>query len=306
MSQGLAVESNPAPAAPAAPAPAESQAPVVPAGTPEGQNGPAQTQEQGASVEEQFSNVDPKTLPPELQAIYKSMQADYTKKTQKAAEAAKKAEAYDQLTGDQRFRDYWSGLSRKEKTEFKEQKAEVEKTLGQKITDDEFSKAFENKDNFLNLLKRVADDSRSQDQKRIQELEQKLTVNEAADVVEAFATEIGQDGKPLRPDFYEMNDPKYNLITGFLQVNPPEDQSPQAYTERLNQAYSWAKSLTQDFYAKGKNEALSIIQKKAAASSQPPTQAAKNSVSAKDAKNITPREALEMAKRGERIPQVYD
>jgi hypothetical protein len=36
-----------------------------------------------------FSNVDPASLPPELQPVYKSMQADYTRKTQEIAELRK-------------------------------------------------------------------------------------------------------------------------------------------------------------------------------------------------------------------------
>lgn len=46
------------------------------------------------SVEDTFSTVDPNTLPPELQAIYKSLQADYTRKTQTLAEARRELEAY--------------------------------------------------------------------------------------------------------------------------------------------------------------------------------------------------------------------
>lgn len=42
-------------------------------------------------AEEQFTHIDPKTLSPELQAVYKSLQADYTKKRQ-ATEAKVRAE----------------------------------------------------------------------------------------------------------------------------------------------------------------------------------------------------------------------
>lgn len=272
-------------------------------GTVEGQ---ASQATETAPSEESFFTGDPKTLPPELQQAYKNMLKDYKQKTQDIAETRKKAQAYDQLSADQRFRDYWSGLSRQEKADFKQEKAKAEEALGQRISDDEFAKAFESKDSFLNLLKRVVDDSRSQDQARIQELEQKLTVSEAADVVEAFATEMGPDGKTIRSDFYELNDPKYQLITGYLSVNPPDKQTPEAYRDRLNEAYSWAKSLTQDFYARGKNEALSIIQKKAAASSEMPTQAAKGAYTGPDPKKVSVREAMELAKKGIRIPQVYD
>jgi hypothetical protein len=312
MSEGQTVESNSATMeAPAVGTPDQAAAPVT--GTPEGQNGQATTQAQSAPAEENFSSIDPKTLPPELQALHKSLQADYTRKTQAAAERLKqvdalekKAKAYDQLSTDQRFKEYWTGLNRQEKAEFKAEKAKAEEALGKKISDDEFAKAFESKDSFLDLLKRVVNETRTDDQRRIQELEQKLTVSEAQDVIESFATEVGQDGKPARPDFYELDDPKYNLISGFLRVNPPENQSPDGYRARLDEAYQWAKAMTQDFYNKGKSEALSIIQKKAAASSEVPTQAAKNVYSGPDPKKLTSHEAVELAKKRIRIPQVYD
>lgn len=267
-----------------------------------------------APSEETFFTGDPKSLPPELQQAYKNMLKDYKTKTQSVAERTKglnaleeKAKAYDQLSSDKRFRDYWSGLNRQEKTEFKEQKAEMQKALGQKISDDEFAKSFESKDEFLGLLERVVDEKVGRSQARIQELEQKVVLSEASDIVESFATEVGKDGNPVRPDFYQLNDPKLNLITGFLQVNPPEGKTPEAYRERLNEAYSWAQNVKEHFRSLGKNEALQIIQKKAAASSEMPTQAAKtSSVSAKDAKNWTVREAIEHAKRGDRVPQNYD
>jgi hypothetical protein len=37
-------------------------------------------------------------------------------------------------------------------------------------------------------------------------LEQYKTVTEASNIVEAFATEVGPDGKPLRPDFYSLDE----------------------------------------------------------------------------------------------------
>lgn len=311
MTDGQPVENNGATAV-AEPSVDAGQSVETAPSTLENQNGQAGSQDQGASVEETFSNIDPKTLPPELQALHKNLQADYTKKTQaiaqkakEIAEAQKKAQAYDQLTADQRFRDYWSNLSRKEQTDFKEQKAEAEKSLGQKISDEEFAKSLETKDGFLNLLKRVVDDTRSQDQQRIQELEQSKMESEAADVVEMFASEMGPDNKPLRPDFKEL-DTKYNLITGYLTVNPVQERTQAAYLNKLNEAYSWAKTMTQDFYNKGKADALSAIQKKAATSTQMPTNAAKSSYAGPDPKKLTVREAIELAKRGTRIPQVYD
>ena len=299
MTQGQVAESAPdtgavAPASQTDAAPAASETP----------SGPATPQEQSAPAEESFSHIDPKTLPPELQAVYKNLQADYTRKTQSIADARKKAEAYDQISKDQRFVDYWKGLSRQEKAEFKEQKEEAEKRLGEKISDTEFAKAFESKDDFLNFLERVVSDRSEKAQKKIADLEQKLSVKEAQDLVDAYATEQDKEGKALRPDFYKLDEDQ--LITGFLRLNAPETgYTPQQYQGVLDQAYQWAKATTQKYYDLGKAEALKIIQQKAASSTNPPTGAAKGAYTGPDPKKLSPSEAFQMAKKGIRVPQEY-
>lgn len=55
-----------------------------------------ETMQTATPAEENFSNVDPNQLPPELQAIYKSLQGDYTRKTQELAEQRK---LYEQFGG---------------------------------------------------------------------------------------------------------------------------------------------------------------------------------------------------------------
>lgn len=279
---------------------ASGQTATASTGTPD-QNGQAATQAQSAPAEESFSSVDPNTLTPEMQAVYKSLQADYTKKTMSIADVRKKAEAYDGLSKDPRFTDYWRGLNQTQKADFKEQKAEAEKRLGEKISDEEFTKAFQSKDDFLSFLERVVQDRSEKSQKKIEKLEQQLSVKEAQDVVESFATETGKDGKAVRPDFYSLDEDQ--LITGYLNVNPPENTTQQAYIAKLNEAYGWAKAVSQKYFEKGRAEALQIIQKKAATSTEPPTQAAKGAYTGPDPKKITVREAMEMAKKGIRVPR---
>lgn len=300
MAEGATLESTPAETATADP----GQAAVTTTGTPEGQNGQAIGTEKSAPVEDQFSNIDPNTLPPELQGVYKNLQADYTRKTQAIAEARKKADLFDQISRDQNFVNYWNGLSRQEKADFKEQKAAAEKSLGESISDEDFAKAFNSKQDFLSFMERIVEQKNANAQRKIADLEQKLSVQEARNLVEAFATETGQDGKPMRPDFDALDEDQ--LITGYLNVNPPTQHTEQAYRAKLNEAYSWAKGVSQKYYEKGKREALQIIQKKAASSSEMPTTSAKGAYTGPNPKKITPREALEMAKRGEKVPQVYD
>ena len=265
------------------------------------QNGSAATQAQSAPAEESFSSIDPETLPPELKAVYKNLQADYTKKTMSIADMRKKAEAYDTVSKDQRFVDYWKGLNQTQKADFKDQKAEVEKKLGEKITDEEFNKAFTDKDAYLSLHEKMIRDVLDKSQKKIEKLEQQLSVKDAQDVVDSFATEVGKDGKAVRPDFYSLDEDQ--LITGYLNVNPPENTSQPAYVAKLNEAYAWAKAVSQKYYEKGKAEALQIIQKKAAGSTEPPTSAAKGAYTGPDPKKMTVKEAMELAKKGIRVPR---
>jgi hypothetical protein len=298
MTQGTAVESNPAPAETA---PVTGQADSSSVGTPEGQNGQAATQAQSAPAEEGFTNIDPTTLPPELQPVYKSMQADYIKKTQSIAEAKKKAENYDKISKDQRFVDYWTGLNRQEKAEYKEQKAEVEKKLGEKITDEEFNNGFKDKESYLAMQERIAQMVLEKSQKKIEELEQFKTVTEASNVVEAFATELGEDKKPLRPDFYDLDSD--GLISGFLQINAKPGMNPQEYRAQLDQAYNWSKQMTQKYYEKGRQDALARIQQKAATSSNPPTNSAKGAYTGPDPKKLSVGDAIALARKGQRVPQ---
>lgn len=58
----------------------------------EGEQGPGEEesgQDEGSSDSDTFTKIDPSTLPPELQPVYKSMQGDYTRKTQAVAEEKK-------------------------------------------------------------------------------------------------------------------------------------------------------------------------------------------------------------------------
>jgi hypothetical protein len=261
------------------------------------QNGQAATQAQSAPAEERFSSVDPNTLPPELQSVYKSLQADYTKKVMPIAELRKKADGFDQITARPDFKDFWSGMTRSQKAEFKEQKAEVEKSIGQKISDEEFTKAFENKDAYLSMQEKIAQMVLEKSQKQIQSLQEKLSVKEAQDLATSFATEVGRDGKPLRPDFDSLEED--NLISGYLSVNQPENASPEAQVAKLQEAYQWAKSLSQKYYEKGRVDALARIQQKAATSTEPPTSSAKGAYTGPKMPSV--REAIELAKKGQRV-----
>ncbi len=288
-------------ASPTPEAPVATPATPEPAGTSSGTVSPgSQTAEAGPS-EETFFSGDPNTLPPELKQAYTNMLKDYKTKTQSIAETRKKAEAFDRVSSRSDFKDWWSGASQKQKAEFKEQKAVEEKRLGQKISDEEFTKAFSSKDDFLSFFEKAVHEVGEKSQRKIEKLEEQLSVKDAADVVDSFATEVGKDGKPVRPDFYNLDEDQ--LITGYLNVNPPSDKSQEAYIEKLNEAYGWAKQVSQKYYEKGKAEALQIIQKKAATSTEPPTSSSKGAYTGPDPKKMSVKEAMDLAKKGIRVPR---
>ena len=60
--------------------------------------GQANVQPQG---QESFTNVDPNTLPPELQGIYKNLQGDYTRKMQEVSPWRKTVEQFGGMTPEQ-------------------------------------------------------------------------------------------------------------------------------------------------------------------------------------------------------------
>lgn len=61
--------------------------------TEETETQPEVTQTSEAEAEESYTRIDPKTLPPELQAVHRSLLRDYTKKTQALAKQRKEIEA---------------------------------------------------------------------------------------------------------------------------------------------------------------------------------------------------------------------
>ncbi len=286
-------------------APAATPASQGPSSAPAGTASPSGSEATGGAPSEgTFFSGDPSTLPPELKPAYENMLKDYKAKTQSIAESKKKAEAYDQISKDQRFVEYWNGLNRQQKADLQDQKQEAVKRLADRVSPEEFQKAFSSPEEFMAFLEKANQYTSETYQKKISDLEQKLSVKEAQDIVESFASEQGPDGKPLRSDFFKMDEDQ--LISGYLRLNSPDKgYSQKEYSQKLDEAYQWAKATTQKYYEMGKSEALKIIQQKAATSTNPPTRAAKGAYTGPDPKKITPFEALQMAKRGERVPQDY-
>lgn len=60
-------------------------------------------EEQAVVEESGFTGIDPSVLPEDMQAVYKSMQADYTRKTQEIAEARKVFQQFDEYGIDANY-----------------------------------------------------------------------------------------------------------------------------------------------------------------------------------------------------------
>jgi len=67
--------------------------------TPEAEAEEETAEEEPVDDEEAFSNLDPKTLPPELRATYRSMQRDYTAKMQEVAQLREQAAPLSEWAG---------------------------------------------------------------------------------------------------------------------------------------------------------------------------------------------------------------
>ena len=89
--------------------PAQGTSPTTPSsGTEQAPETPFFFQKSEKAKVEEAHGIDPSKLPPELQPLYKSMQADYTRKTQEVAELRKSFEAQRQAQdqSQQMFKEY--------------------------------------------------------------------------------------------------------------------------------------------------------------------------------------------------------
>ncbi len=281
LQQGQQVASNPTDPGAVEPA-ATGTTPETTTGTGETQSGQAtDVQAQGAPAEESFTDVDPKTLPPELQAVYRKMQAGFTKKMQGASEAQKKAAEYDQLMGDQRFTNYWKALAAEGQNQTKEPEP--------LITEQEYAEALSSPQGMEKLMQKVV-------QQAVQPLQDKVRVAEASEVLQEFAA-AGHE------DLYELQEDQ--LISIQLELDPPRNRDD--YRAKVEQAYTRAKELTQKYFQKGYQKAtaekMGVIQDKVNASSTPPTLNPGKTYEGPDPKTLSAGDAFRLAKKGVRVPQ---
>lgn len=223
--------------------------------------GEAPTQGQAAPATETFTQVDANSLTPTDRAAYDNMLRDYKKKTAEIAEIRKKADAYDA----------WQ----------KQQAARAG------ITDDDFNRAFESKDGYLQFLQKAS-------QPVVQELNatrQELAMTKADLFVKDF--------KAKHPDFDELD--QDGLITGYVQLNPPTTE--QEWDSRMKDGYQYAKKLRSKWEDVGYKRGITRVQEKAEQSTELPTGSPAQVYPGGDPTKITAKEAVELAMRGIKVPR---
>jgi hypothetical protein len=250
---------------------------IVPHGTIPAGDAKEVVKEQTAPSEDTFTSIDVKSLSPELKSKYDAMLTDYKKKTTEAAQIRKEAEErlkeVQGVVQDPRFVQAYSQLN-------SQQKSQVREDMG--ISDDEFNKAFESKDEFAKFVQKVARVSTSQSQQEIVDLKASLTV---------------KDFKATHADYDEIN--KYKFIEYQLRNDPrAQGTDPVQWQSALNDAYSNGKRVMDELIEKGRQAGLERIQQKVSQSTEPPTDMGSGESPTGDPRNWTTAEAIANAKRG--------
>jgi len=266
---------SPTPASTPAATPAASAPASVSTGTTTGSSGPsntgdARTQVQAAPSEETFTNVDVNSLSPELREKYNSMLTDYKKKTSEIARlrkdsesALEKARYYDQIAADETFVSAWNEY-------IKNQQSNGQQGDGQ-----------------IDPMTKLQQDLMKERQERITE--------SAGRFVQEFKS---------RPEYQNFSKyDKKGLITGYVQLYPPKSASQKDWEKTLRDAYSYAEGVFNEAYEEGKQWSLSRANEKISQSTETPSGAPQEVYSGPDPLTLTARQAVELARRGIRVPR---
>lgn len=208
-----------------------------------------------------FTDIDPQSLPPKDRANYDNMLRDYKRKTADIADIKRKAEAFDAWQRHQ--------------------------ANSQRITDEDYSRAFENKDSFQQFLQKAAEPV-------VQELQQ--TKQELASTK---ADLFLKDFKAKHADFDELDSD--GVITGHVQLNPPKSEA--EWSRSLKAAYDYAKRLQSKYEEKGYKRGIGRVQEKADQSTEMPSGSPSQVYAGGDPTKITAAEAVELAMRGIKVPR---
>ena len=256
-------------------APVAATGTVQSGGQATGQNAPAQ---------DSFTGLDPATLPPQLKQAYDSMLKDYKSKTTEVAEQRKKYSDYDDLKQKASFYDQFS--SREDAVKWWNEY--VQKQSGQQ---------------------NGQENSQDPIQAKLQELEKKLEAEQQArqraeleEVVSAFATSTDDKGQPMNPNFDALNSvqlgktpdgDEYSLLRACIDLSG--GQNPQ---EKLVNGYKAAKAIRDQIFEEGRKHGMGKMLSKVRNSTEAPTITSDKQTFNGDAKNLSVREARELAEKG--------
>lgn len=238
-----------------------------------------------AAPDETFTSVDVKSLPPELKAKYDSMLSDYKRKTSEVAQrrrdieaSEKKVKAYDQISSDPAFVEYWNGLTKTQQTQAREEAG---------ISNEEFNKAFESPDNFRSFVQKIASGATAQSQTEITNLKADLMI---------------KDFKSRNPDFDDLNEDKAIEIQ--IKADPRSySTDPKLWEKAMTEAIQNVRRVQSKWIEKGRKEGLSRVNEKLSQSTNPPTASPEQLYPGGDPKNLSVAEAADLARRGIKVPR---
>lgn len=241
----------------------------------------------GAPAEETFFTGDPKTLPPELRKAYDNMLSDYRNKTTKLSEERKsfeafkqKADLYDQIALNEQFVKMWNDYV----------KSQGGEPAGDDANVDPKFKAMEERISRAEQMAMKAEEARRE--------------AEAMALIDSFAAATGEDGKPLRPDFVQLEGMKIgesSLIQSFLDQDKTAAANPDEVVAKLERAYAAAKKFHDDIFEAGRKSGLGRAYAKLRNGSEPPSSTPNGNVFTGDPKKISVTQAMELARKGIRV-----
>lgn len=245
----------------------------------ESQNESGQSEWQNETdSQEGLSNIDPKTLPPALKAVYDNLYRDYQKKTTSIAERVKaevaksiggykeKAEQFEQIANNEEFVKMWNDHVEKLKSA---------QSNGQPV--DEVSK-------------------------KLQDIEVKLKTQESLEAINIFADAKDEDGEMLHPEFDRLSEIKigthsksgeYDLLRAAIELAPGD-----SYMEKLENGYQAAKEVYDTIFEEGRKAGMGRMNDKVKNSTYAPSAGSSKLSSYAQKQPANALEALEMARKG--------
>ena len=245
----------------------------------ESQNESGQSEWQNETdSQEGLSNIDPKTLPPALKAVYDNLYRDYQKKTTSIAERVK-AEVAKSIGGY------------KEKAEQFEQIANNEEFV--KMWNDHVEK-----------LKSAQSNDQPVDEvsRKLQDIEVKLKTQESLEAINIFADAKDEDGEMLHPEFDRLSEIKigthsksgeYDLLRAAIELAPGD-----SYMEKLENGYQAAKEVYDTIFEEGRKAGMGRMNDKVKNSTYAPSAGSSKLSSYAQKQPANALEALEMARKG--------